>query len=158
MRGAGRPLPALVLVATLSLTGCGGSSEDSAQPSENPSAAAGATQQPSPDDSATQSSPDDDGSPAATEDNAVEIEIEIEHGQVTPSGERFDVRVGQPIRLVVDSDAPDEIHVHSTPEHAFRVRPGMDDKEFQFRLTQPGVVEMELHEQGDIIATLAARP
>jgi hypothetical protein len=154
MRGAGRLLPVLVLVATLSLAGCGGSSEDSAQTSDSPSAAAGATQQPSPADSATESGPDD----SPTQDTAVEIEIEIEHGRVTPSGERVDVRVGQPIRLVVDSDAPDEIHVHSTPEHAFRIRPGMDDKEFRFRLTQPGVVEMELHEQGDIIATLAARP
>jgi hypothetical protein len=154
MRGAGRLLPVLVLVATLSLAGCGGSSDDSAPPSDGQSAAAGATRQPGPDDSATESGPDD----PPTHDNAVEIEIEIEHGRVTPSGERVDVRVGQPIRLVVDSDAPDEIHVHSTPEHAFRVRPGMDDKEFRFRLTQPGVVEMELHEQGDVIATLAARP
>jgi len=154
MRGAGRVLPVLVLVAALSLAGCGGSSEDSTRSSDGPSSPAGATQRPSPDDSATEPGPDD----SPTQDNAVEIEIEIEHGQVTPAGERVDVRVGQPIRLVVDSDAPDEIHVHSTPEHAFRVRPGMDDKEFRFRLTQPGVVEMELHEQGDVIATLAARP
>ena len=157
MRVRGRKLSALVAVATLAVAGCGGSTEDSAQTSASPSASSSATQQSTPDDSKSEQTPDDDGSAAKAEDKAVEIEIEIEHGQVTPSGERVDVRLGQPIRLVVDSDAPDEIHVHSTPEHAFQIRP-KDDQEFQFRLTQPGVVEMELHEQGDVIATLAARP
>jgi hypothetical protein len=158
MRISARRLSALVAVATLTVAGCGGSAGDSAQPSENTSASASPTRESTPDDSASESTPEDDGSPAETEDNAVEIEVEIEHGQVTPSGERVDVEVGQTIRLVVDSDAADEIHVHSTPEHSFRIRPGMDDKEFEFRLTQPGVVEMELHEQGDVLATLAARP
>jgi hypothetical protein len=158
MRISGRKVSALVAVATLGVAGCGGSTEGSAQSSESPSASASATQQPRADDSASESAPDDDSSPTKAEDNAVEIEVELEHGQVTPSGERVDVKVGQPIRLVVDSDAADEIHVHSTPEHSFELRPGMDDEEFRFKLTQPGVVEMELHEQGDIIATLAARP
>ncbi len=158
MRISARRLSALVAVATLTVAGCGGSAENSAEPSGNPSASASPTQESGPDDAASGSAPDDDGSTAGAEDNAVEIEVEIEHGRVTPSGERVDVEVGQTIRLVVDSDAADEIHVHATPEHSFQVRPGMDDKEFEFRLTQPGVVEMELHEQGDVVATLAARP
>jgi hypothetical protein len=161
MRIPARRLSALVAVATLTVAGCGGSAEDGAQPSGSQTTSASPTQESTPDDSAgptQESTPDDDGSAAETEDDAVEIEVEIENGRVTPSGERLDVEVGRTIRLVVDSDAADEIHVHSTPEHSFRVRPGMDDKEFRFRLTQPGVVEMELHEQGDVIATLAARP
>jgi plastocyanin len=164
MRSRGRRLSAFVAVATLAVAGCGGSTDDSAQGPDNPRASAGAGA--SPDDTASPSTPDDDassrdddgGSAAESEDNAVEIEVEIENGQVTPSGERVDVAVGQPIRFVVDSDTADEIHVHSTPEHSFRIRAGADDKQFQFRLTQPGVVEAELHEQGDVLVTIAARP
>ena len=101
------------------------------------------------------------GSAAEQGDQAtkpVQIEVEIENGQVTPAGERVDVEIGQPIRFVVDSDAADEIHVHSTPEHSFSFPAGAENREFRFKLTQPGVVEAELHELGDVIVTIAARP
>ncbi|MGH3355813.1 MAG: hypothetical protein ACRDOJ_07930 [Nocardioidaceae bacterium] len=134
MRPYVRLLAALTAVSALTLTGCGGSAEE------------GSATEPSP----TQQTPADAG--------AVEVEVEIEDGRVSPAGERVDVRLGQTIRLVVDSDAADEIHVHSTPEHSFRVPAGADDKVFEFALRQPGVVEAELHELGDVVVTFAARP
>jgi plastocyanin len=88
----------------------------------------------------------------------VTIDVQIENGQVTPSGERVDVQVGQTVRFVVDSDTADEIHVHSVPEHSFRFGPGTRDREFEFKVTRPGVVEAELHELGDVTVTIAARP
>jgi plastocyanin len=161
-------LTAIAAVVVLTLAGCGGGGSDN-------TGAAGDAQTPSPSasDSASQSpseSPSDDASDDSTadstdgpgevetEDDAVEIEIEIENGQVTPSGERVDVQVGEPIRFKVDSDTADELHVHSTPEHSFPVKAGDDDKEFEFTLNQPGVVEVELHELGDVVVSLAARP
>jgi plastocyanin len=171
MRSAAHRMSVVAAVALVILTGCGGS-DDGAQTGESTSSASGAggsasgpsasSQQPSAspsgDDSGGNGSGDGGGSPVETEDDAVQIEVEIENGQVTPSGERVDVEVGQTIRFVVDSDAADEIHVHSTPEHTFAFRAGADDREFEFRITQPGVVEAELHELGDVVVTLAARP
>jgi cytoskeletal protein RodZ len=168
-------LTALAAVAALTLAGCGGgddstgsaggeqtsspsaSASASESASESPSGSASESASESPSDDATDDSTDAPGD-VETDDGAVEIEVEIENGQVTPSGERVDVKIGEPIRFVVDSDAADELHVHSTPTHTFRVKPGDDDKQFEFTLNQPGVVEVELHELGDVVVSLAARP
>ncbi len=164
MRVSGRRVSALAAAAVLTLAGCGGSAESGAQPAQSPSDSAGTpdggtSAKTSSTPSGSPSSADDgEDSAVGTEDDAVEVEIEIEHGNVTPSGERIDVEVGQTIRFVVDSDVADEIHVHSTPEHTFGFGAGVDDREFEFKLTQPGVVEAELHELGDVVVTIAARP
>jgi plastocyanin len=168
-------LTAVAAVVVLMLAGCGGGSDDTGaagdEQTSSPSAEASASESPtgspsespdespseSPGDDATDDSTDSPGD-VETEDNAVEIEIEIENGRVTPSGERVDVQVGERIRFKVDSDVADELHVHSTPEHMFAVKAGDDDKEFEFTLNQPGVVEVELHELGDVVVSLAARP
>lgn len=127
MRGAGRRLPVMVLVAALSLAGCGGSSGSAG------------------------SSPQD-------ADKPVDIHVKIADGEVTPAGERVDVSLGQPIRLVVDSDAADALHVHSTPEHEFEVPAGARGKVYEFTLNQPGVVEVELHELDEVVVSIAVRP
>jgi plastocyanin len=103
----------------------------------------------------------DQGSPSSSQtggSEAVRVQVRIENGEVTPSGDRVDVEVGQPIQFVVDSDTADEIHVHSTPEHSFAFQAGAENRTFEFRLNQPGVIEAELHEGGDILVTFAARP
>ena len=171
-------LTALAAVAALTLAGCGGgddstgsaggeqtsspsadasATESSETPSESPSGSPSGSPSDDASDDATDDSTDAPGD-VETEDGAVEIEVEIEHGRVTPSGERVDVKIGEPIRFVVDSDAADELHVHSTPTRTFRVKPGDDDKQFELTLNQPGVVEVELHELGDVVVSLAARP
>jgi plastocyanin len=173
-RAMSRAVSVATVVAVVTLTGCGGSGDDGAgasgspsagasrvgespsEPAGSPSGSPSGSAEPTAAESAQE--PGDDDSPVETDDGAVEIEVEIEDGRVRPSGERVDVEVGQTIRFVVDSDSADEIHVHSTPEHSFSFRAGADDREFEFRLRQPGVVEAELHELGDVVVTLAARP
>lgn len=76
MRSPARALVVLVAVAALVLPGC----------------SAGERDEPA--------SEDGSASEAVTE-----VEIAIEGGEVTPQGERYDVTVGEPIRLIVDSDA-----------------------------------------------------
>jgi len=125
MRGAGRWLPAMVLLAALALAGCGASSG---------------------------------GSSTQDADRPVDIHVTIADGEVTPAGERVDVQLGQPIRLVVDSDAADELHVHSSPEHEFEVPAGAHGKVYEFTLNKPGVVEVELHELDEVVVSIAARP
>ena len=122
---AGRRLPVVLLVATLALAGCGGSSS---------SGSSGASSKP------------------------VDIHVKITNGQVTPAGDRVDVEVGQPIRMIVDSDAADELHVHSTPEPEFEVPAGAQGKVYTFTLDKPGVVEVELHELDAVVVSFAARP
>lgn len=162
MRVPGRWMSALAVVVAMTVAGCGGSdesmqtSEGTPSPTATPSTPSQSTPSPStPSESSPSPSSRSESTPA---DDAVEIEVEVENGQVTPSGQRVDVEVGQPIRFVVDSDAADEIHVHSTPEHTFTFPAGADDRTFEFKLTQPGVVEAELHELGDVVVTIAARP
>ncbi len=126
-RGRRTGLGAVLSVTVLVLGGCGG---------EDAGADAGA---------------------GAGADGVVEIEVEIADGEVTPRGERFDVTVGQRIRLEVDSDMRDELHLHADPERTFEVAVG-EDQVFEFTLEQPRVAELESHELDVVVATLAARP
>ena len=54
------------------------------------------------------------------------IDITIAHGQVTPSNATLQATVRQPITLHVNSDATDELHVHSVPDHKFEVAAAAD--------------------------------
>jgi hypothetical protein len=66
-------------------------------------------------------------------------------------------KVHQQITLRVTSDAADELHVHSTPDHKFpvAVAPGQT---FQFSVDVPGNVEVELHHLDRTIATIQVQP
>ena len=97
-----------------------------------------------------------DAEPPTPAGQTVRIPVSIQGGSVEPSGERVDVEVGQPIRLVVDSDTEDEIHVHSDPEHEFAVRPGQDQV-FGFRIDRPGVYDVESHHLEVTIVQLEVR-
>jgi plastocyanin len=161
MRRPLRRVSALAAAAALTLAGCGGSGDagDTATGGDAASSAPSASGSPGESPSPTEpASPTESESGSAAEDDAVEIEVEIENGQVTPSGERVDAQVGQTVRFVVESDAADELHVHASPERTFTFEAGADDQEFELQLTRPGVIEVELHELGDVVVTIAARP
>jgi hypothetical protein len=87
-------------------------------------------------------SSDDDGS----SDKPVTVDITEKDGQIEPVGKVVPASIGQDITLVVTSDADDEIHVHSDPEHEFEVAAGDEDKEFTFSVDTPGRIEVESHE------------
>ena len=61
-------------------------------------------------------------------------------GQVTPTNATLGAKVGQPITLRVTSDANDELHVHSSPDHKFQVA-AAPNQTFQFKVDVPGNVE-----------------
>lgn len=127
---------AAALLVALTLAGCGSTSE--------PSSDATATSEPTP--SATTEAP-----------KGVTVEIEFSNGDVVPMDEKVDVKVGEPVTLHVVSDAADEIHVHSDPEHEYEVAAG-DDKTFTFTIETPGQVAVEAHELDVTIVELVARP
>ncbi|WP_280232903.1 hypothetical protein [Nocardia cyriacigeorgica] len=91
------------------------------------------------------------------EADAVVIAVRIAEGTVTPVHARLDATVGQPIELIVDSDATDELHVHATPEHTFAVEPAAGQR-FRFTVEVPGRVEIELHHSHRTVATVDVRP
>ena len=64
--------------------------------------------------------------------------------------------MGEPIVLRVDSDAADQLHVHSNPEHTFAVEP-KNGQSFQFTVDVPGKVDVELHELNRTIATITVQ-
>lgn len=140
---------AAVAVATLALAGCASSSEGpSAKESPTAGSSAGSpSESPSPDAPST--------SPSAADDSADAIEIEIEGDRVTPSGERVDAKVGEPITLHVKSDRAAELHVHSSPEQELAVKAG--ESTLTIKINTPGIVEVEEHHSETVVLQLEVR-
>ena len=72
---------------------------------------------------------------------------------MTPTNGEFKAKVHQPIQLRVNSDAADELHVHSVPDHTFTVE-AKPNQTFQFTVNVPGRVEVELHKLNRTVATI----
>ena len=136
---------AVVAALSLGVAGCGDDGDDA---SDTETTTTSSPDEPS--DSASEPSDEPD-------DDAVVLDITIADGEVTPAGETVEAKVGQPIELRVDSDAEDELHVHSNPEHEFEVK-AADGQDFTFTIEQPGQVEIETHETGVVVAELVVTP
>jgi ABC-type glycerol-3-phosphate transport system substrate-binding protein len=65
------------------------------------------------------------------------IDVTIKGGEVTPTNEQLQGKVGDPIVVRVNSDAADELHV-----------------QFQFTVDVPGTVDIELHQLNRVIASV----
>jgi hypothetical protein len=85
------------------------------------------------------------------------VNITIAHGQVTPANATLQATVRQSITLHVTSDAADELHVHSVPDHKFEVA-ATPNQTFQFSVDVPGNVDVELHHLDRTVATIQVRP
>lgn len=81
------------------------------------------------------------------------VDVTIAAGQVTPTNATLQAKVGQQITLHVTSDATDELHVHSVPDHKFQVA-AAPNQTFQFSVDVPGSVDVELHHLHRTIATI----
>ena len=109
--------------------------------------------------STSDSSPSEPSQPSRSEPptsdaaEPVVIDVTIADGTVTPAGETVEAEVGQEIEVHVASDAADELHVHSSPEHEFEIEPGRHQL-FTFSIDQPGQVEIETHETETVVAEL----
>lgn len=80
------------------------------------------------------------------------IRVRFADGDVTPSGERIGVEVGQPIDLVIISDEAGELHVHADPEQTLEYDEG--ETVHQLQIDRPGVVEVETHDPDRIVVQL----
>ena len=81
------------------------------------------------------------------------VDVDIKGGNVTPTNQQLQAGVKEQVIIRVNSDAADELHVHSTPEHTFNVE-AKPMQSFQFTADVPGKVDVELHKLNKIIATI----
>jgi hypothetical protein len=133
----------IITAAALITAGCGGSnSSDSASNSTSAS-------QPS------TVSPSDMSNEQAPPARRV-IDVTIKDGKVTPTNEQLQSGVNEQIVVRVNSDAADQLHVHSTPEHSFNVE-AKPMQIFQFTVDVPGKVDVELHKLNKTIATITVQ-
>jgi hypothetical protein len=141
-------LPALALLLTVALTGCGGEEDTTGtDPEASPSSAEPST-------SATSESPSETPSETAAEDGT-RVEIVREGDTITPNGERVEISAGEPITLVITSDTAGELHVHTTPEQDIAY--GSGTSEHELTIERPGVVEVESHDPDLVVLQLEAR-
>lgn len=138
-------LAALTVATALLLAGCGGSTDSGATASSSAAAGGSASSTSIPQLSDQQAPPEQ-----------LVVDVTIKGGKVTPTNEQLQAKVGDPIVLRVDSDAADQLHVHSNPEHTFTVEP-KPGQSFQFTVTVPGKVDVELHELNRTIASIAVQ-
>jgi heme/copper-type cytochrome/quinol oxidase subunit 2 len=97
------------------------------------------------------------GSADKTAPGNLTVDVTIAKGQVTPVNATLQAKVKEPITFRVSSDAADELHVHSVPDHEFKITaaPGQT---FQFSVDVPGNVDVELHHLDRTVATIQVRP
>ena len=86
----------------------------------------------------------------------VVIDVTIANGNVTPTNQQVQAKVKQPIIVRVNSDAADQLHVHSNPEHTFDIKPE-NGQAFQFVVDVPGKVDVELHHLDKTVATITVQ-
>jgi hypothetical protein len=130
----------IVTAAALIAAGCGGSTS-----SDNASGSTSSSQPStvSPSDMSNEQAP-----PAR-----LVIDVTIKDGNVTPTNAQLQSGVNEQIVVRVNSDAADELHVHSTPEHSFNIEP-KPMQSFQFTVGVPGKVDVELHKLNKTVATI----
>ncbi|MHA3018720.1 hypothetical protein ACXPWS_00435 [Mycobacterium sp. BMJ-28] len=113
----------------------------------------------SPDDSSTASSTGT-AAPEMTDQQApperVVIDVAVAGGNVSPTNQQVQAKVKQPIIVRVNSDAADQLHVHSNPEHTFDIKPE-NGQAFQFTVDVPGKVDVELHHLDKTVATITVQ-
>ena len=136
----------VLIAAVLLLAGCGGSSDTSDAAAPAATTTTSAAPSPTPSDEPSEE-PSDEG---------VVVDIQIKGGKATPQGDRVEATVGEPITLRITSDADEEIHVHSEPEHSYEVAPG-DTVTETFTIDTPGQVAVEAHHLDATIVQLVVR-
>lgn len=95
---------------------------------------------------------DSDEPAAATSDPKV-VEVTFDGSDVTPSGDRVEVAVGQPIELDITADVAGEVHVHSDPEQELEYEAGETTVTIA-PISTPGVIEVESHDLDKVIVQL----
>ena len=144
------------VIAALALSGCAG---DPAEPDADPAPTA-TSSTPATTPSKTTESTEGSATPTPTpsavaEDEATTIDVTITGDKITPNGQRVSADVGEPVRFKITSDRAGEFHVHSSPEQTPAFSKGTST--VAVTIDTPGVVDVEEHESGIVIAQMEVR-
>ncbi len=135
-------LSACLLAFAGPLAACGDAAEVSGGP--------GPTQATTPTTETTTATPTPTPTPTGTV-----IDVTIRGSELEPNGERFKVKVGEPVTLNIDADRAGELHVHSTPEQQLDYPEGTTT--LTLTIQTPGIVEVEDHTAGKVLVSLEVR-
>jgi hypothetical protein len=107
-----------------------------------------------PEEAETEAGPAPPPEPAVTR-------ISIKGGQVVGGAKRIEAGSGETVRIVVSSDAPDELHLHGY-DITMNAAPGQPAR-FQFKANLEGVFELESHVAEDagrdpLVAQVVVQP
>lgn len=134
----------LLLAAGLTLSACGDDADTTAEPTTSPTTASSTpSETPSEEPESEEPEPEPEGTI---------VVVTIEGERIEPNGASIEADLDEPVVLAVTSDRAGELHVHSTPEQFVEFREGSHEYELTFE--QPGVVEVEDHDTGFVIAQL----
>ena len=135
----------LLLAAGLTLSACGEEAADTAaEPTPSPTTASS-----TPSETASEEPESEEPEP---EPEGTVVVVTIDGDRIEPNGASIEADLDEPVVLAVTSDRAGELHVHSTPEQFVEFRKGSHEYELTFE--QPGVVEVEDHDTGFVIAQL----
>lgn len=93
-----------------------------------------------------------DPSEGSSDPDAVTVRITLAGDTITPTGTRVRVAPGAPVRLLIDSDRADDLHVHSTPEHQVEFPAGLSEAILSF--DRPGIIDVEHHDLDALVVQL----
>jgi hypothetical protein len=136
-----RRIALLASALTLAVTLAGCSEEPTTEPPTDPTTSS------TPEETAEETP--EETEPAEPEVREIEITFE---GDTAPAVERVRLAVGEAVELVVTSDQPGELHVHSSPEQTLEY--GAGTTRLRVTIDRPGVVEVERHEPEALVLQL----
>jgi len=137
-------LVASALTLTVALVGCGSDEPTTEQPTDPTTSG---TPEETPEETPEKT-------PEETEPAAQEIEVTFQGGEA-PAVERVQAGVGEKMVLVITSDEPGELHVHSDPEQTLEY--GTGTTRLPLTIDRPGVVEVERHHPEALVLQLEVR-
>ncbi len=133
---------ASTLALLLALAGCADDPTDASPPDQAA---------PSPSETAT-SSEKESAKPKPEEPESPVLEVAIDGEDVSPNSQRIELARGEPLVIEFRSDRAGELHVHAKPEQFVEFPAGSSTRELVIDV--PGVVEVEEHETGAVVAQL----
>ena len=147
------------LAGAVALAGCGGSDETSA-PAESPPATTAAPATEPATTAETQTTGTESNETATTTETEdkpdVDVVIKVVDGERVGGKGRVEAKHGDHVRIEVDVDAPQELHLHGydIEQEATPDKPGI----FEFEAELEGIFELESHASEKVLADVVVSP
>lgn len=144
------------LVLTMAVAGCAAGGQTGGTTARTTTAAAPMTTESTTSGAASPESSADHVTPTPEAFDGTVVEVTIAGGQVQTADRRVIVTLNSRVRLIVTSDAADEVHIHGVDEYVDLV--AGETATHDFVASIPGTFEVELHEAGDLLFSLQVQP